>query len=198
MAYILGVTGGMASGKTAAAKCLEGDNVFIIEVDDLARPMLQPGTEIYNRVIDYFGKKITNIDGSVNRKRLARQAFSTPQKTRELNDIFREPLTQSIKFEIMAARANRARLIVVVAAIMFEQGWNKLCHGVLNISAPESIRMQRAVALGMTEAEVYERMVSQMSERERMKHANWTIYTQPTTEALCEKMRRFAQENKWI
>jgi dephospho-CoA kinase len=198
MAYILGVTGGIASGKSWAAKCLERPGVYIIEVDDLSRPMLQPGTEIYHKIIETFGRKITNIDGSINRKRLGRQAFSTPQKTRELNDIFREPLTQSIKFEIMAARANRAKLIIVVAAIMFEQGWNKLCHGVLNISAPESIRTQRAVTLGMTEAEVFERMVSQLSERERMKLSNWTIYTQPTPEAMCDTIRKFAQENKWI
>lgn len=198
MAYILGITGGIASGKSWAAKCLEGNNVYIIEVDDLSRPMLQPGTEIYQKVISTFGSKITNIDGSINRKRLGRMAFSTPQKTRELNDIFREPLTQSIKFEIMAARANRARLIVVVAAILFEQGWNKLCHGVLNISAPESIRMQRAIALGMTEAEVFERMVSQLSERERLKLANWTIYTQPTRESMCDTIRKFVADNKWI
>ena len=198
MAYILGITGGIASGKSWAAKCLEAPNVYIIEVDDLSRPMLQPGTEIYHKVVETFGKKVTNLDGSINRKRLARQAFSNPQKTRELNDIFREPLTQSIKFEIMAARANRAKLIVVVAAILFEQGWNKLCHGVLNISAPESIRIQRAVALGMSEAEVFERMVSQLSERDRLKLANWTIYTQPTREGMCNTIKKFAQDNKWI
>ncbi len=198
MAYILGITGGISSGKSRASSCLVGDGVHIIEVDDLSRPLIQIGTECYTQLVERFGNQICNLDGRIDRKRLARIAFSSQAKTNILNEIFKEPLTRAIKLEIMQGRANRARLIVVVASILFEQEWNKLCHGVLNISAPEQVRLQRSIRRGFTERDATRRMAVQLDEKERMALSDWTIYTQPTVKMLCESIRRLAHENKWI
>lgn len=198
MAYILGITGGISSGKSRASSCLAGDSVHLIEVDDLARPLIQIGTEVYTQLVERFGSQICNLDGRIDRKRLARVAFSSQTKTNILNEIFKEPLTHSIKLEIMQGRANRAKLIVVVASILFEQEWNKLCHGILNISAPEQVRIQRSIRRGFTERDIARRMAVQLDEKERMALSDWTIYTQPTVKMLCESIRRLAHENKWI
>ena len=198
MAYVLGITGGISAGKTSAATCLASDKTSIIEVDDLARPLIQPGSICYEKLIDRFGKQICGSDGHINRQRLANAAFATPQKTMALNDIFKEPLTDAIKLEIMQTRAKRAQLIIVVAAIMFEQGWDKLCHGVLNISAPESVRIERALRKGLTERDIQRRLASQLSEKERMKRSEWTIYTQQNLDDLCKKINVLAAENKWL
>jgi len=198
VAYILGITGGMSAGKSTAAACLKREGVYIIDVDELSRPMIMPGSECYSAVVSTFGKQICNLDGSVNRTRLARAAFATPRKTKMLNDIFREPLAHAIKLEIMQGRAQRAKLILVVAAILFEQGWSRFCHGIVNISAPDSVRLQRAIRRGMSERDVTRRMASQLSERERMNLSDWTVYTQPTKQLLCESLTRLAKENKWI
>ncbi len=198
MAYILGITGGLGSGKTTAAKCLITDRTYIIEVDELARPFTQPGSQVYSTLIEKFGRQICNVDGAINRKRLARAAFLTQSKAATLNEIFKEPLTNAIKLEIMQGRARRANLIIIVAAILYEQGWDKLCHGVLNVSAPESVRIERLLRRGFTERDVQKRIAAQLSERERMRRAQWTIYTQPTKDELCRKLRILATENKWF
>jgi len=198
MAYILGITGGISSGKSRASTCLIGERTHVVEVDDLARPLIQIGSECYNQLVERFGSQICARDGRIDRKRLARIAFSNQRKTQTLNDIFQEPLTRSIKLEIMQGRANRARLIIVVASILFEQGWNKLCHGVLNISAPEQVRMQRSIRRGFTERDVTRRMAVQLDEKERMDLSDWTIYTQPTKKQLCMAVERLAAQNKWI
>lgn len=198
MAYILGITGGLSAGKTSAAQCLASDKTHIIEVDELARPLIQPGSVCYERLIEKFGKQICASDGSIIRQRLANAAFATPQKAQSLNEIFSSPLTEAIKLEIMQSRMKRAQLIIVVAAIMFEQGWDKLCHGVLNISAPESIRIERAIRKGLSEMDVLRRLASQLGEKDRMNKANWTIYTQQTIDDLCKKINKLAVENKWL
>jgi len=198
MAYILGITGGMSSGKSKAATCLAGDRVHIIEVDGISRPLLDIGSECYSDLIERFGSQICKLDGQIDRKRLARIAFSNQRRAEVLNEIFKEPLTRAIKLEIMQGRANRCRLIIVVASILFEQEWNKLCHGILNISAPEQIRMQRSLRRGFTERDASRRMSVQLDEKERMRLSDWTIYTQPTVENLCDSIRRLAKTNKWI
>lgn len=198
MAYILGITGGISSGKSRAASCLAGDRVHIIEVDELARPFLEIGSECYSDLVARFGNQICMLDGCIDRKRLARIAFSNQRRAELLNDIFREPLTRAIKIEIMQGRANRCKLIVVVASILFEQEWNRLCHGVLNISAPEQIRMQRSLRRGFTERDTSRRIAIQLDERERMRLSDWTIYTQPSVETLCVSIRRLAESNKWV
>lgn len=198
MAYILGITGGMSSGKTTASKCLQGERTYVIDADELARPLHQPGCEVYNQIVEKFGKSVCNLDGSINNKRLARVAFATITRTKMLNEIFKEPLTNAIKLEIMQGRAQRASLIIIVAAILFEQEWDKLCHGVLNISAPESLRLERAMRRGMTERDAQRRMAAQLTEKDRMALAQWTVYTQPTKEELCKKINKLAEENKWL
>lgn len=198
MAYVLGVTGGLAAGKTSAAQCLASEKTYIIEVDELARPLIQPGSVCYEKLIEKFGKQICGNDGYIIRQRLANAAFATPQKAQSLNEIFQAPLTEAIKLEIMQARMKRSQLIIVVAAILFEQGWDKLCHGVLNISAPESVRIERAIRKGMSERDVLRRLASQLTEKERMHKANWTVYTQQTIGDLCKKINSLAIENKWF
>ncbi len=198
MAYILGITGGISSGKTRASACLAGDRVHIIEVDDLARPLLEIGSECYNDLINRFGNQICMRDGRINRKRFARIAFSNQRRAEILNEIFKKPLTRAIKLEIMQGRANRSRLIVVVASILYEQEWNTLCHGVLNISAPEQVRIQRSLRRGFSERDVSRRIAIQLDEKERMQLSDWTIYTQPTKEMLCDAIRRLVKSNKWI
>ena len=198
MSYILGITGGIASGKSTVAKCLAGEKTYIIEVDDLARPMLQPGCEVYDQILDKFGKKICNTDGSINRNRLANAAFSTSYRVQLLNEIFYEPLTKAIKIEILEGRAKRANLIIVVAGILYEQHWDDLCHGVLNISAPESLRIERSIVRGLTEKDVQKRIAAQISEKDRLHRSNWVVYTQPTIEQLCARVRQLAAENKWL
>lgn len=198
MAFILGITGGLGSGKSTAAKCLLTDATHIIEVDELARLFTHPGSRVYDALIERFGRQICNIDGSINRKGLARIAFSTQSTIAALNGIFKEPLTNAIKIDIVVGRSKHAKLIIIVAAILFEQGWDELCNGVLNISAPESLRVERLLRKGFTECDIQRRMASQLSERQRMKRAQWTLYTQPTIDVLCGKLRDLARKNKWL
>lgn len=198
MAFILGITGGLGSGKSTAAKCLLTDATHIIEVDELARLFTHPGSRVYDALIERFGRQICNIDGSINRKGLARIAFSTQSTIAALNGIFKEPLTNAIKIDIVVGRSKHAKLIIIVAAILFEQGWDELCNGVLNISAPESMRVERLLRKGFTERDIQRRMASQLSERQRMKRAQWTLYTQPTIDVLCSKLHDLARKNKWL
>lgn len=173
----VGLTGGIGSGKSAAAAILAEFGAVVVDADRLGHEVYAPGTVGWQRVVDAFGQEIVAADGTVDRKRLGAIVFGQPDQLERLNRIVHPLLAEAIRRKIDESRARQAlRPIVVEAAILIEAGWCRLVDEVWLVvadrrSVVDRVRAQR----GSSHAEVESRLRAQMSDAERRRHADVVI-----------------------
>ena len=97
---IVGLTGGIASGKTAVSKILSEEGAYIIDADQIARELVQPDTPTWRELINVFGKEILDKDGSIHRKKLAAIVFSNPQQRNLLNQIIQPRIKEEMDLRV--------------------------------------------------------------------------------------------------
>jgi len=107
---ILGLTGGIACGKSTVAHLLETRGAKVIDADKIAHEVMRPGTNVWKGIVDYFGKSILNKDSSINREKLARIIFAEEKKRRKLEEIVHPAVIKIIKsFNFLRQRQIRLR-----------------------------------------------------------------------------------------
>lgn len=182
---VIGLTGGIASGKSAVGEMFQKLGAHLIQSDAVAHRLMEPGQPIYGEVVRRFGREILNGDGSINRSRLAEAAFGSPggapPRVRELNEIV-HPAVIDRENEWMeeVGRSDPGAIAIVDAALILEAGtggrFDKLivvtCH-------PEQRILRFAHRLRISEdaarAEVTRRMAAQMPDEEKIKAADFVI-----------------------
>lgn len=128
--YVIGLTGGICTGKTHICNALEKLGATIISADLIGHETYLPGTKLNQTLVDAFGGQVRAEDGSINRKALGSVIFSDAAKRQQLNELVWPEIERLIKVKTEAAHKNGARIVVVEAALLFEGGWDKLVHQV--------------------------------------------------------------------
>ena len=182
----VGLTGGIASGKSVVGEMFVALGAHLIQADAIAHELMQPGEAVYREVVRHFGQGILHPDGSVNRARLAEAAFGAPgrdqsPRVQELNHIV-HPAVIRRQEEWMAevGRENSQAIAIVEAALILEAGSaNRFDRLVVVTCRPEQ-RIQRwAARVGVDEAtarrEVSRRMAAQFPDEEKIKAADYVI-----------------------
>ncbi|VBB31255.1 unnamed protein product [Acanthocheilonema viteae] len=172
--FVIGLTGGIASGKTNAANFLSENGCEVINCDKLAHALYEKGTVMATNIAATFGDHIVQ-DGMVDRKKLGTIVFADKEKLRMLNDIVWPSLKNKIK-EIIAQ--SKAEFVVVDAAILLDAGWDNdgIVHQVWSCIIPPNIAKERAMERDhITAEEAEERIHSQMSNLERVKRSDVVI-----------------------
>lgn len=141
MKKLVGLTGKTGAGKSTISKYLREKGAYIIDGDIVARQVLVEDAELLPRLSRAFGD-ILNSDGTLNRKSLAKVAFSTPEKTQLLNSLMHPAINEAIKREAEAGFVNH-RVVVVDAAAIIESGFAEQCDVMVVAHAPEDIRKER-------------------------------------------------------
>ena len=149
----IGLTGGLGSGKTTVAGFLREKGFPVLEADAIARAMMQPGQDVFRRIVDVFGSSVVRPDGSLDRARLASLAFDH-SRLAELNRIVHPPVVEEQERQMSDIFARDPRAIVVVeSALIFEADawgtvpdWNRRFDRILLVTAPEPVRIQRFLA----------------------------------------------------
>jgi dephospho-CoA kinase len=169
--YRIGLTGGVGSGKSEAARVFADLGAVVITADELARGLVEPGSPVLERIVEAFGRGVLAGDGTLDRKRLAALAFGDPAKLALLNAISHPPLVEGIigRLEELE-RAGRDGIVVVDAALLAEWDVTDLFDLVVLIAAPVEIRVARLVAAGYAEADARARIGAQLPE-ERLRDA---------------------------
>lgn len=129
--YIIGLTGGICSGKTTITDILLSYPLHIINADKLGHLTYLPSTECYNKLIEFFGQSIILNDGLINRKELGLIVFNDHIKMKQLNDLVWPKLKELIINEINILKENNIdnkMLIVIEAAIFIEAGWHDIVN----------------------------------------------------------------------
>lgn len=174
---LIGLTGGIASGKSLAAKELKRLGVYLIDADEIAREVVKPGLPAYKDIIQEFGEGILHPNQTINRKVLGSIVFSNPELRTRLEQITHPRIREKIDAEIAAIKAKNPKTVIVVdAALLIEAGLNKKMDKVVVVYADEKTQIKRLIKRsGFTMAEAKKRIASQMPLLEKIKYADFVI-----------------------
>jgi dephospho-CoA kinase len=196
----LGLTGGIASGKSVVGEIFVKLGAHLIQADAVAHSLMQPGHAVYEEVVRRFGREILNPDGSINRPRLAEAAFGTPggapPRVKELNEIVHPAVIEhENKWMEEIARRDPNAIAIVEAALILESGGASRFDRLIVVTCNSEQRIQRfARRLGISEdaarAEVARRMAAQIPDGEKIKAADFVIDNSGSLDATEQQMRR--------
>jgi dephospho-CoA kinase len=182
----VGLTGGIASGKSVVGEMFVAHGAHLIQADTIAHELMQPGEAVYREVVQHFGEGILNPDGSVNRARLAEAAFGASgenklSRIQELNQIV-HPAVIRRQEEWMAdvGRSDPRTIAMVEAALILEAGATKRFDRLVVVTCRPEQRIQRwGARVGVDEEaarrEVERRMAAQLPDEEKIKIADYVI-----------------------
>lgn len=187
---IIGLTGGIASGKSTAARYLAELGAFVIDADKLGHQVYEPDTPGHRAVVAAFGDDILAEDGTINRRALGAKVFGKPDELKRLTDIAWPEIRRMGEAQIATAKAeNATRPVIVEAAVLFEAGWESLGDEVWVVIADPAKAVARAVERdGFDESEVKKRLDAQLSNEERSVRANVVIENNTSLEALTRQL----------
>jgi dephospho-CoA kinase len=194
----LGLTGGIASGKSAVAAMLREMGFHVLDADSLAHKLIEPGHPAHAEVLAAFGKEIIGANNHIDRAKLAAVVFADRAKLDTLNAIVHPRVRDAIFHQFEEWQRNGTRdAAFVEAALLVEAGFTRNLDGlVVAWSTPEQ-QMQRLRSRGLSEAEAQRRIASQLPVAEKLRQATETIDCSGTLEntrrqvdALAAKLRR--------
>lgn len=169
-ALFLALSGGIGAGKSAIAQVLRGLGVYVVDADQLAREVLSPLHPVYEAVLKNFGADLALPDGSLDRRLLARRAFSSPESTLLLNSLTHPAISALAWERLKSAPQGTCALYDVPLLTTYEDA--SLFDAVIMVSAPEEVRLRRLISRGLGEEDARARIRSQISDSERRKLAS--------------------------
>jgi dephospho-CoA kinase len=173
---LIGLTGGIGSGKSTIARRLAEHGAHIIDADLVAREVVEPGTSTLAEIVSLFGSHILTSDGSLNRGVLGEIAFNDPDKLIKLNSIVHPAVHARTKELFSQAPADS--VVIYDVPLLVETRNEYVFDEIIVASAPVSVRIERLMEhRGMMESEATARIQSQAPEEERLKIASYVIDT---------------------
>ena len=182
---VVGLLGGIGSGKSQVAAAFARHGARIIAGDQLGQAALRD-PDIRAGLVSRWGQGVVDDNGEIDRRRLAAIVFADPAERRALEAITHPWIRQRIHAEVAEARNDpRARLIVLDAAVMLEAGWNEVCDRLVYVDAPREVRLQRvARQRGWNEKEMQAREQAQLPLTEKAVRADHVLDNSATLEHL--------------
>ncbi len=194
----LGLTGGIASGKSAVAAMLREMGFAVLDADSLAHGLIERGQPAHEEILREFGPAITDASGRINRVQLANVVFADRARLDRLNAIVHARVADVVFRQFDEWERNGVRdAAFVEAALLIEAGLDKKLDGLIVAWCKPEQQLERLVARGLTEAEARRRIAAQLSVEEKLRHATEKIdcsgsleETRRQVAALAAKLRR--------
>jgi dephospho-CoA kinase len=184
---VIGLTGGIASGKTMVSQRLAELGAHVIDADRVGHRVLEPDGEAYEQVIREFGEAILDGERRIVRQKLGALVFADPKQLRALNAISHPRMAARMAREIaeVRARPEPPPAIVLDAAILFQAGWERLCDAVWTVSASNEAAVARLAGRnGLPEDQARARLAAQWSNAQREARADRVLRNDSTIAAL--------------
>ena len=173
---VIGLTGGIGTGKSEAARQLEELGASIISADQVGHEAYTVNTEAWEQVVATFGNGILQDDKEIDRRKLGGIVFSDPSQLEKLNQIMHPRMARIVSDKIEVFRGQGVDTVVVEAALLFEAGWDSLVEEVWVTDASEEIIIGRLRERnGLSEEEAKKRINSQMDRMERIGRSDFVI-----------------------
>jgi dephospho-CoA kinase len=196
----VGLTGGIATGKTTVGQMFIDLGCHLIDSDEIAHQLFQPGQEVHSAVVQAFGQRIVASDGTIDRKILGDIVFSDSTARARLNALVHPAIIQRQQdFLAHVVRTDPTGIGIVSAALMVEIGTYTNYDKVIVLSCPPELQKMRLKTRGLSDAEIEARIASQMPVEEKVKHGDFVIdtstdlaTTRQQVETINSKLRELA------
>jgi dephospho-CoA kinase len=191
MAKVICLTGGLASGKSTAARFLASQGAHVIDADVLGHRTYDPGSAAHAQVIATFGEDVRAADGTIDRRALGGKVFGKPEELKKLTDIVWPAIRALAEAEIARVQAEgTAKVIVLEAAVLFEAGWESIGDEVWVNVVDREVAIARAIARDNLPREAVEnRLNAQLSNAERRARATVVIENDGSQDEMLAQLR---------
>jgi len=191
---IVGLTGGIGSGKSAAANFFHSEGVTVVDADHLAREVIEQNTLGFQSIVDYFGSNILGEDGSIDRAQLRKEIFNDKEKKKVLESIT-HPMVRDLMAERIAASTSPYSIVMV--PLIFETNSMSAYNRILVIDCDSKLQLERATLRDDNSSEQIQKILdSQCSRTERLSIANDVIPNNDSLENL--KTRSLAMHKFYL
>ena len=188
---IIGLTGGIASGKSTAAKYLGEKGASVIDADKLGHRAYESDTDAFDKVVSSFGQEVVGADGQIDRKVLGSKVFGNPEALDRLTGIIWPEIGRLVLTQFEVARGEQPDApIVLEAAVMLEAGWEPMVDEVWVVIVDPNTAVERAISRdGVEEEAIRKRIASQLTNEERRAKADIIIDSSSDEAALLTQLK---------
>ncbi len=171
----VGLTGGIASGKSAVADILKSEKIPVVDADEVSRAVMRPGSPLFHDIVQAFGHDVLNPEGDLDRAALAEKVFSNPQALERLNALTHPVIWAEMQRQVSQLEATHP-LVVVMVPLLLENGRQDFVDEVWVVSLPREMQKARLMARNqLSEAQAEARISAQMPLEDKLLLADRVI-----------------------
>ena len=190
--FVVGITGGIGSGKSAVTDHLETLRITVVDADKVARVVVEPGTPGLAAIAEHFGEDILLADGRLDRAALRKIVFDNPDERKVLEGITHPRIRDEISRQLSEANSP---YVVLSSPLLLESGQNTFANYVVVVDVPEEVQLTRTMARDdNTEALVKQIMAAQLDRKTRLSRADTSIMNDGSLEALYERVKKLHED----
>ena len=189
MTVVIGLTGGIASGKSVVSKMLAEHGALVIDADKVGHEAYAPGSGCYDRVVAAFGPDIVGADGGIDRKALGGKVFGDPEQRKRLEGIVWPWMRETMDKRLAAIRAEGTPVVVLEAAVLIEADWVPITDQVWVVTVAPDLARERIVERnGLAPEQADARIAAQLTNADRVKRAQVVIDNSGTLDEMRERV----------
>ena len=197
--FVIGLTGGIGTGKTEVTHVLRELGAVVIESDKVAHLSYRPGTDAYDEIIDQFGKEVLDDSGVIDRGKLGGLVFAGADSRIQLEKIVWPAVRSWITERLIHEKERGTKIIVIEVPKLFEAGWDDLADAIWTVEASSAAVAQRVnVRSNLSETEINARVQAQITRAERAKRADLLIENSAEIADLRERITNLWRTNPEI
>ena len=170
-----GLTGGIASGKSAVARMFAELGCTTVDADAIVSDLYRPGAPGHEALVRTYGAGILEVSGEIDRRKLSDVAFATPETARQLNALIHPLVLAEEKRMLAAMPAGQDRIVMVEATLLIEAGNLERYDKIIVVDVTPEVQIARGVARGMSREEVARRIAHQLPREERLRRADYVV-----------------------
>ncbi|MCH1446190.1 MAG: dephospho-CoA kinase [Luminiphilus sp.] len=190
--FVVGITGGIGSGKSAVTDHLETLDITVVDADKVARVVVEPGTSGLAAIVEHFGEDILLADGGLDRAALRKIVFDNPDERKVLEGITHPRIRDEIARQLSQASSP---YVVLSSPLLLESGQNTFADYVVVVDVPEELQLKRTMARDdNSEALVKQIMAAQLDRQTRLARADTSITNDASLEELCERVEAMHED----
>lgn len=177
MTIVLGLTGGIASGKSTVSQHFKSLNIEVVDADLIAREVMRAGQPVVKKIAEIFGKEILNSKGEINRQRLGKLIFNSEEKRKQLDQLVQTKIRENIIEQKNQLLNEERKLIVLDIPLLYEQNYDEIVDEVMLVYVDEATQKKRLMKREshLTENEAMSRIKAQIPLNEKAKKADIII-----------------------
>jgi len=187
---VFGLTGGIGAGKSTVAKILSARGLAVVDTDQLARQLVEPGQSALAEIQNTFGKPILTADGQLRRDELARIVFSDDAARQQLEAILHPRIREHWQAQLAGWRAEGRAVAIVVIPLLFETGAEAHFDKILCVACASATQHARLLSRGWTPVQIGQRLATQWPMQKKMDASHHVIWNEGGEAALAAQLAR--------